>query len=116
MAQDADTMRTAAIRSHIERTRVELGHTIDAIQHRLSPQRALHEARQTISDATLGRARRLAHRMNDAMHSAQASPEVAAVIDKARRNPAATAFIGSALGALLVMAIARSRRTESDLS
>ena len=63
MAQDPNQVSTAEIRSRIERTRVELGHTIDAIQDRLSPRRVMHDAKETISDATIGRAKRLAHRM-----------------------------------------------------
>ena len=74
MAQDADQVNTAEIRSQIERTRAELGHTIDAIQDRLSPRRVMHDAKETISDATLGRAKRLAHRMTEVVHSGNSSP------------------------------------------
>jgi hypothetical protein len=63
MAQDSSQVSTAAMRSQIERTRVELGHTIDAIHDRLSPRRFMNDAKETISDATLGRAKRLAHRV-----------------------------------------------------
>ena len=56
MAQNPNQVNTAEIRSQIERTRAELGHTIDAIQDRLSPRRVMHDAKETISDATLGRA------------------------------------------------------------
>jgi hypothetical protein len=110
MAQDANQVSTAAIRSQIERTRAELGHTIDAIQDRLSPRRVVHEAKETISEATLGRARRLAHRVNEAMHSPDGSSKVSAVLDKARHNPTMTALIGMAASALILAVMSRSRR------
>ena len=110
MAQDANQIRTAQIRSQIEHTRAELGHTIDAIQNRLSPRRVMHEAGETISDATIGRARRLAHRVNEAVHSSNGSPTVAAVLDKARNNPALIALIGTAVSALILAVMSRSRR------
>src|SRR6185503_7888756 len=87
MAQDPDQVDTAEIRSRIERTRVELGHTIDAIQDRLSPRRVMHDAKETISDATIGRVQRFAE-----------------------REPTAMALAGAAAGALVFAAMARSRR------
>ena len=85
MAKDPNQVNTAEIRSQIERTRAGLGHTIDAIQDRLSPRRVMHDAKETISDATLGRAKRFAHRMTEVVHSGNSSPNVAAVLDKAGR-------------------------------
>ena len=41
MAQDSNQV-TAVMRSEIERTRAELGHTIDAIHDRLSPRRFIN--------------------------------------------------------------------------
>jgi hypothetical protein len=110
MAQDANQVSTAELRSQIERTRHELGHTIDAIQDRLSPRRVMHEARETISDATIGRAKRLVHRVNEAVHSGNGSPNVSAVLDKARSNPTITALLGTAAGALLLALMTRSQR------
>lgn len=96
MAQDASTMRTAAIRSQIELTRNELGHTIDAIQDRLSPQRVMQDAKQTLTDATVGRAKHFAERMNEAVQAASRSPQVTAVVDKARNNPTLNAVVNRA--------------------
>jgi hypothetical protein len=110
MAQDPNQVNTAAIRSQIERTRGELGRTIDAIQERLSLRRVVHEAKESIVDATLGRARRLAHHVTDAVNSGQASPNVSAVIDQARSNPTVTALIGSAVTAMIFALATRSRR------
>jgi hypothetical protein len=110
MAQDPNQVSTAEIRSQIERTRVELGHTIDAIQDRLSPRRVMHDARDTISDATIGRAKRLAHRVSEAVNSGSASPTVSAVLDSARSNLTMSALIGTAVSALFVALMTRSRR------
>jgi hypothetical protein len=110
MAQDANQVSTAEIRSQIERTRAELGYTLDAIQDRLSPRRVMHDVRETISDATIGRAKRLAHRANEAVHSGHRSRNVSAVLDTARRNPTVTALLGTALSALLLALMTRSRR------
>ncbi len=110
MAQDSNQVSTAMLRSQIVRTRDELSHTIDAIQDRLSPRRMMHEVKESISDATIGRARRLAHRVADAANSGNGSSNVSAVLDKARRNPAVTALIGTAASALLLAVTTRSRR------
>jgi len=110
MAQDPNQVKTAAIRSQIERTRDELGRTIDAIQERLSLRRVVHEARDSIVEATVGRAKRLAHQVTDAVNSGNASTNVSAVIDRARSNPTATALIGSAATAMLFALLTRSRR------
>jgi len=110
MAQDPNQVDTAAIRSQIERTRGELGRTIDAIQDRLSLRRVVHEAKESIVDATVGRARRLAHHVSDAVNSGQARSNVSAVIDQARSNPTVTALLGSAATALIFALATRSRR------
>ena len=109
MAQDTDQVGTAEIRSQIEHTRAELGQTIDAIQDRLSPRRVVQEAKETISDATLGRARRLASRVSDAVN-ANGSPRVSSIIEKARRNPTIAALVGVAVSAFALALMTRSRR------
>jgi hypothetical protein len=101
MAPDPNQVRTAQIRSQIEHTRAELGHTIDAIQDRLSPRRVMHEARETITDATIGRARRLAHRVTEAVNT-KGSPTVSSVLETARNNPTVTALISTAVSAVIL--------------
>jgi hypothetical protein len=110
MAQDANTVSTAEIRTQIERTRAELGQTIDAIQDRLSPRRVMHETKEKIADATIGRAKRLAHRVNTAVQSSAASPRMASVLDHARHNPSRTTLIAAAVGAVIVAGLTRARR------
>ena len=107
MAQDTDQVATAEIRSQIEHTRAELGQTIDAIQDRLSPRRVVQEAKDTISDATVGRAKRLASRVSDA---ANGSPTVSAVVEQVRRNPTIAALVGVAASACVLALMTRSRR------
>jgi len=110
MAQNTNQVSTAEIRSQIERTRVELGRTIDAIQDRVSPRRFMRDAMDTISDATIGRAKRLAHRVSESVNSGSASPNASAVLDSARSNLTMSALIGTAVSALFVALMTRSRR------
>jgi hypothetical protein len=70
----------------------------------------MHDAKEAILDATVGRTRRLAHRVNEAMHSPDGSSNVSAVLDKARSNPTVTALIGMAASALILAVMSRSRR------
>ena len=51
---------TDEIRSQIDQTRAEMSDTIDAIQTRLSPTRAIADVRDSMTDATVGRLKRLA--------------------------------------------------------
>jgi hypothetical protein len=109
MAQDTDKVDTAELRTQIEQTRAELGQTIDAIQDRLSPRRVVRDAKETISDATIGRAKRLASRVSDAV-SGNGSPTVSGVFDNARRNPTITVLVGVAVSAFALALMTRSRR------
>ena len=47
------------IRSQIEQTRAEMSDTIDAIQSRLSPKRVLADAKDSVTEATVERMKRL---------------------------------------------------------
>ena len=113
MAQDANQVSTAEIRSRIERTRVELGHTIDAIQDRLNPRRVMHDAKHTISEATIGRMRRFAERdpTSMAMAGAAASALVLAVMTRSRRPLLAKGLGGVALS--LAIAVVAQQRAQS---
>jgi hypothetical protein len=50
------------IRSQIEQTRAEMSDTIDAIQTRFHPSRVIVDAKDAITDAAVGRVKRLAER------------------------------------------------------
>jgi ElaB/YqjD/DUF883 family membrane-anchored ribosome-binding protein len=60
---DQTQRRTAAIRSDIERTRADLGETVDAIQDRLRPGNMASRAAESVRDATVGRVQQLADRV-----------------------------------------------------
>ena len=92
---DTSTAATAAapttddIRFQIEQTRAEMSDTIDAIQTRLSPARAIADAKDSVTDATVGRLTRLAQRTPGSGRS---------LLETARDNPLAV------LGAVAVTA------------
>jgi len=52
MAQGPDEV----VRSQIAQTRTDIGDTLDAIQTRLSPSRVMSDVRESVVDATMGRA------------------------------------------------------------
>jgi hypothetical protein len=92
---DTSTAATAAapttedIRFQIKQTRAEMSDTIDAIQTRLSPARAIADAKDSVRDATVGRLTRLAQRTPGSGRS---------LLETARDNPLAV------LGAVAVTA------------
>ena len=91
---------TDHLRSQIEQTRAEMTDTIDAIQTRLSPKRVIVEAKDSITDATVGRVKRLADR---------ASGPEGDVLRTLRDHPVPVALVAALVAGLLARA-ARSRR------
>ena len=81
------------IHSRIEQTRAEMSDTIDAIQARLSPTRAIADVKDTVTDATVGRLKRLAHRTSGSGRS---------LLDIARDNPLPVALLATASAGLIV--------------
>ena len=92
---------TADISSQIELTRAEMSDTIDAIQTRLSPARALADAKDTVTEATVGRLKRLA----DGMPAASRS-----LLETVRANPWPVALLAMAAVGLIVRALNANRR------
>ena len=88
------------LRSQIEQTRAEMTDTIDAIQTRLSPKRVIVEAKDSITDATVGRVKRLADR---------ASGPEGDVLRTLRDHPVPVALVAALVAGLLARAT-RSRR------
>ena len=92
---DTSTAATAAapttddIRFQIEQTRAGMSDTIDAIQTRLSPARAIADVKDSVTAATVGRFTRLAQRTHGSGRS---------LLETARDNPLAV------LGAVAVTA------------
>jgi hypothetical protein len=69
---------TDALRSQIEQTRAEISDTIEAIQTRLSPSRVIGDAKDSMTDATVWRLKRVADRTRGAgehvMHMVRDNP------------------------------------------
>ena len=99
---------TTEIRAQIEQTRAEMTETIDAIQERLSPGRILTEAKESVSDATIGRVKRLATRTNGAVGSYGGYDTLKRVADAVKANPLPFAMATAAAVALSARALARS--------
>ena len=98
--EDAEVDR---LRAEIETTRVELGHTIDAIQERLSPARIKQEAKDSVREATIGRVKQMAKNVGE-----KASDKGRGIFEVMRENPVPLAMIGLGAGWLLM----KSRRRE----
>jgi ElaB/YqjD/DUF883 family membrane-anchored ribosome-binding protein len=89
------------LRADIATTRLELGHTLDAIQERLSPERIKQEAKDSVREATIGRVKQMAKNVGD-----KASDKGRGILDVIRDNPVPLAMIGLGAGWLLM----KSRR------
>ena len=92
---------TDDISSQIEQTRAEMSDTIDAIQTRLSPARALADAKDSVTEATVGRLKRLAGGMPGSGRS---------LLEMARANPWPVALLAMAAVGLIVRALNANRR------
>ena len=91
------------LRAEIANTRLELGHTIDAIQERLSPERIKQEAKDSVREATIGRVKQMAKNAGE-----KASDKGRGIFEMMRENPLPVAMIGLGAGWLLM----KSRRRE----
>ena len=84
------------LRSQIEQTRGEMSETIDAIQSRLSPKRVLADAKDSVTEATVERVKRLSSASRGA-------------VQKMRDNRVPIALLATAAG-LLVRSLTNRRR------
>jgi ElaB/YqjD/DUF883 family membrane-anchored ribosome-binding protein len=104
----------AAIRAEIEQTRAEMSETIDAIQDKLSPQRMMEQAKETVRDATVGRMKEMAtsatETASDLAEQVQDSAQQA--VRYVRENPLPALLIGAGAAWLLM----RWQRGEPRLS
>ena len=98
---EVEAPTTDDIRSQIEQTRAEMGDTIDAIQTRLSPARALADAKDSVTEATVGRLKRLAHGTPGSGRS---------LLETARANPWPVALLASAAVGLIARALHNGNR------
>jgi ElaB/YqjD/DUF883 family membrane-anchored ribosome-binding protein len=113
--QDADELE--ARRAEVEQTRAEITDTVDAIKDKLSPQHMAEQAKETLREATVGRAQdamekaqgaigRVVDRTKDTMGGAMSTARDAGgnVVDVIRENPIPAAMIGIGIGWLLMSA------------
>jgi hypothetical protein len=101
-AATAAALTTDDVRSQIEQTRAEMSGTIDAIQTRLSPARAIVDAKDALTDATVGRLKRLAQRTPDSSGRS--------VLETARAIPLPVALLATAVVGLVVRALNHGNR------
>jgi hypothetical protein len=97
---DTDTTDTEEnpdqIRGDIEQTRAQMSQTVDEIQDRLSPQRLVSEAKDTVREATIGRAEQV---VSDARETARGAGQ--GFLATIRENPMPAALAGLGLGWLI---------------
>ncbi|MEX2584342.1 MAG: DUF3618 domain-containing protein [Gemmatimonadota bacterium] len=95
LAMDSDDPE--AIRAEIRRTRARMSGTVEEIGDRLNPHRVKHQVKQSIHDATIGKAENMARsaagRVDDTRHT---------IMDTIRDNPLPAAMAGIGLGWLFV--------------
>ena len=108
------TTNTEQLRQQIKATRADMSETIDAIQERLSPSNLMTQAKATVKEAAIGRARHLAYRArmvaDDLVEQSADTRERA--VRMAKANPVSAAVAGVAAGWLLVRAL-KSHRLET---
>jgi ElaB/YqjD/DUF883 family membrane-anchored ribosome-binding protein len=85
------------IRAQIERTRAQMGHTLDEIQVRLSPEYIKQQAQDTIREATLEKVEEMTQRAERKVNSWRSS-----AMQTVKENPIPTALIGVGIGWLFL--------------
>jgi ElaB/YqjD/DUF883 family membrane-anchored ribosome-binding protein len=112
---DEESIEIDATRAQIEQTRAEMSGTIDAIKDRLSPQNLVQQAKETVKEATVGKAHQVAENVVEgakraantavegaerAMNSASDTAREAgsSFVETVQRNPIPSAMIGLGLG------------------
>lgn len=106
-------------RARVEQTRAEMADTIDALKEKLEPQHLVEQAKETVREATIGKAQ---HVMDDAMDRARDAVDTVSytardysttILDTIRENPIPAAMIGIGLGWLLVSARKNGSRSHA---
>ncbi|MBX5444530.1 DUF3618 domain-containing protein [Sphaerobacter sp.] len=94
------------IRDDIEDTRADMSETIDAIQERLSPEHLKDQAKESVREATIGRAEQMASDMGDTARQTGGG-----IIETIKQNP-----IPAALAAVGIGMLWRNRQSASQPS
>jgi Protein of unknown function (DUF3618) len=87
---DEEQAEAAEIRAGIEETREEMGGTLNELGDRLEPGHLMHQAKENVRDATIGRVEETARGMSDM------------VMDTIKRNPIPAALAGAGLALLWI--------------
>jgi len=85
---DEEAAEAVEIRAEIEETRIEMGGTLQELGDRLEPGHLMHQAKENVREATIGRVEQTAKGMSDM------------VMDTIRRNPIPAAMAGAGLALL----------------
>jgi ElaB/YqjD/DUF883 family membrane-anchored ribosome-binding protein len=103
----AESDDTHEIREQIERTREDMGRTIDELQERLSPQNVVQQAKDSVHDATVGRVKEMVSTAGETARDAaadvaeRAQDTASMIADEVRSHPVTTALIGAGIVWLL---------------
>jgi ElaB/YqjD/DUF883 family membrane-anchored ribosome-binding protein len=89
--------RVVQIRREIAATRAEMGATVDAIQYKLDPNRLKAQAKESVREATVGRAERLANEASDTAREASTT-----MMETIKQNPLPAAMAAIGLGWLFM--------------
>lgn len=118
-APKAETDDTQEIRERIERTREDMGRTIDELQERLSPQHVMQQAKDSVRDATVGRVKEMATSAGETARDTaadvaeRAQDAAGMLVDEVRSHPVTAAAIGAGIAWLLSGTSLFSRRRAS---
>lgn len=100
--------QTEQIRAEIEDTRAEMGHTIDEIQERLSPDHLVNQVKDSVREATIGKVERamvmVGEKLSDVTEPARevVGRAGSAVADSVWKNPIPLGLIGLGVGILMM--------------
>ena len=93
VAEPLDQYDPDEIRDDIEQTRAAMSSTIDEIQGRLSPETLVDQARESVREATIGRAEQVVNDASDTARQAGSS-----LMDTIRQNPVPAAMAAFGIG------------------
>jgi vacuolar-type H+-ATPase subunit H len=85
------------IRAQIKQTRAQMGHTIDEIQARLSPEHIKQQTQEAIREATIGKVEKMANQVENKVSNWRTN-----TMATIRENPIPMALIGIGVGWLLL--------------
>src|SRR5947209_4082634 len=97
----------AVVRAGIEQTRAEMSETIDAIEEKLSPSRIKQQAKETVKQATVGRASEAIHAVSETY-----TEKANAVSQRARTTALPLVAIGLSAAVIVVAAYLMKQRRE----